>query len=558
MIFSSRIQNPEKMPSLKKFTWLLIPVLFLVYSAPGAIDYLFYFPDEKYYTDAALQMLDKNDWFTPYKADGTPRFLKPIITYWVLLGSYTILGISPFSSRLLFWLAGAILTVIVYRMTLSITKSKASAVLAGFITAANPLVLMSASRSIPDILLVLFLTLSAWGFIEIMLNVKPKQKHYWMAYLGAALAFETKGLPGAAFAGLSFLYLWLNPWKPVKLKQLIHPAAIITAIIVALSWFIIMYVKHGTEYLSSFFADQVGYRVSSKVFQVVKNVFLGIVNLIAFTIPWLIIAISNPKQTKEFLSGASSEKKSLFGFIALWIIAVIAMSGAVFKFYDRYLLPVIPLISVFFSIIIVQTETRYRKPAKKTFLVLNVVVLLANLLYATFIYTNFTLVAGTTLGVTLLTIIFLQKDRITTPGIVLANLVLLLWFNGHVLLNTLLMPNPGKQLTESIYSEQANGDETIYVYGNIRIASAIRIYSNNNLNVVSMDTLYVLPPNRNHLLVFNKNEEHLLDLSGYRITQGSEEWKNVPAVKFHRVLQPAVINVKNSGTEYFIARLKDQ
>src|SRR5690606_23674961 len=123
----------------------LLPLLFLLYSAPGALDYLFYFPDEKYYTDAALQMLDKNDWFTPYKADGTPRFLKPIITYWFLLGSYTLFGICPFSSRLFFWLAGAVLVTVVYKMTFSLLKNRNSALLAGFITAANPLVLMSAS-----------------------------------------------------------------------------------------------------------------------------------------------------------------------------------------------------------------------------------------------------------------------------------------------------------------------------------------------------------------------------------------------------------------------------
>jgi 4-amino-4-deoxy-L-arabinose transferase-like glycosyltransferase len=53
-----------------KYSWLIIPLLFLLYSAPSALDYVFHFPDEKYYTDAVLQMMDKNDCFTPYSADG--------------------------------------------------------------------------------------------------------------------------------------------------------------------------------------------------------------------------------------------------------------------------------------------------------------------------------------------------------------------------------------------------------------------------------------------------------------------------------------------------------
>ncbi|HKI88992.1 MAG TPA: hypothetical protein VKA38_08200, partial [Draconibacterium sp.] len=89
---------------LQKYVLLFIPLLFLIYSAPSALDYVFHYPDEKYYTDAVIQMMDKGDLFTPYKADGTPRFKKPIITYWVLMVSYKMFGVSRISSRLFFWL----------------------------------------------------------------------------------------------------------------------------------------------------------------------------------------------------------------------------------------------------------------------------------------------------------------------------------------------------------------------------------------------------------------------------------------------------------------------
>ena len=68
-------------------------------------------------------------------------------------------------------------------MTKSLTGNKHISATAAFITASNPLVLMSASRSIPDILLVLFLTISAWGFIEIMIRENPGKRYYWMAIL---------------------------------------------------------------------------------------------------------------------------------------------------------------------------------------------------------------------------------------------------------------------------------------------------------------------------------------------------------------------------------------
>ncbi len=541
------------MSVIKRYSWLAIPLLFLLYSAPGALEYIFYYPDEKYYTDAVLQMMDRGDYFTPYEADGSLRFKKPILTYWTLIASYKLFGVSIFSSRFMFWLAGALLAAVVYFMTKSLLRDKKTALLAAFITAANPLVLMGAGRSIPDILLVLFLTISAWGFLKIMLDEKPAAKYYWLAYLGAALAFETKGLPAAAFAGISMLYLLLNPWKSKTLKQIIHPAAILTGIAVALSWFIIMYLKHGSEYLNSFFADQVGYRVSSKTEQVLKNTFLGTVNLLAFSLPWLIIVFSYPAKLKTYIGTAPNSQKALFGFIGMWVLAVIAMSGAVFRFYDRYLLPVIPLVSLFFAVVIVHSQTRWKRPALKIFLSINVLVLLINLLYSIFIAPGLVLIAGTITGVVIFILLF-YRIKPAVPGAGLANAVLLLWFNLNVLLYALLVPHPAEQLTKTIQKEQTTIDEPVYVYGNIRIASGIRLYSNHQLNVVSMDTSYMLPANEDHLLVFDKREEHLLDLENYRLIKGSEEWKRVPAEQFPGFMQPMVEKLKNSGTVYYIAK----
>ncbi|WP_372947408.1 ArnT family glycosyltransferase [Mariniphaga sp.] len=541
---------------LKKYTWVIIPLLFLLYSAPSALDYVFHFPDEKYYTDAVLQMMDKEDYFTPYKADGSHRFLKPIVTYWTLIGSYKVLGVSKFSSRVLFWLAGALLVFLVYFMAKSLLKDKRTAFLAAFITAANPLVLMSSSRSIPDILLVLFLTLSGWGFLEIMLAEKPAKKFYWMAYLGAAFAFETKGLPAAAFAGISFLYLLFNPWRRKKLREILHPGAIFLAVLVALSWFVIMYIEHGSEYLNSFLADQVGERVSSKFLQVFTNGFLGIINLIAFTFPWIIIAFSRPKKLKAFILSSDPQTKALIGMIAIWVVMVLLMSAAVFKFYDRYLLPVIPLVSLFFAIIMNQTETRGTKTALRIFQGLVFLILFINILYIVFILPDKILILGTVAGIILSRLWVLGKFETFTKEIILANFILLLYFSVHVLLYPLLMPNPGEQLVKNIRANQESGNVQIYVYGNIRAASNIRIHSHHEMNVVTMDTIYTLPENTNHLLVFSPKEESFLDLKNYEIRPGSEEWSRVPVEKFPGFMQPTVRNLKESGTKYFIAKPK--
>jgi 4-amino-4-deoxy-L-arabinose transferase-like glycosyltransferase len=543
-------------PGLQKYAFLIIPILFLLYSAPSALDYVFHFPDEKYYTDAVIQMMDKADYFTPYKADGSTRFLKPIATYWVLIGSYKIFGVSQFSSRLFFWLAGAFLVAITFLMAKSLSGNRKLATIAAFITAANPLVLMSASRSIPDILLVLFLTVSARGFLEIMLRKKPDKRFYWMAYLGAALAFETKGIPAAAFAGVSILFLALNPWKRKKIKQLFEPFSLIVAVLVALSWFIIMYFEHGSDYLSSFFADQVGERVSSKAAQVFTNAGLGIANLIAFLIPWILIVFSKPKELKNYISKSDKSRKAIFGFILVWILLFILMSGAVFKFYDRYVLPVIPLVSIFVAYVFIETKTSFKKSIVIILIALNVFFLSVNVLYASFILPDTILILGAILSATILTSWWLGVFKNISKEIIIANGIMLFYFNVFILLYPLLMPNPGEQLVSELMEKGISQNDKVYVYGNIRAASNIRIHSNNKFSVVSMDTIFRLPENPNHFLVFNEKEKYLLDLNNYEISKGSEEWLRVPIEKFPSFLKQPILTLKNSGTKYLIAKPK--
>jgi len=543
-------------PEIQKYWLLLIPVLFLLYSAPASLDFVFHYPDEKYYTDAVLQMMEKGDYFTPYAADGSPRFLKPILTYWVLMGSYAIFGISTFTSRLFFWLAGALLVAITFLMVRSLTQNRKTAIIAAFITASNPLVLISAGRSIPDILLTLFLTISAWGFLEILVSAQPRKSHYWMAYLGAALAFETKGFPAAAFAGASMLYLVFNPWKKINFRLVFEPFSVIVAVLVALSWFVVMYFVHGAVYFESFFADQVGDRISGKIVQAVGNASLGIFNLAAFLIPWIFIALWKPADLKTQIKNSDNTKKALIGFIFLWVVLIIFMAGAVFKFYDRYILPAIPLVAMFFALVSSESKTGIKKGTVSVLFVLNVIVLTINIFYGIFIDSTLLFVIGTLFSLAVIVLYKTGAFRFAGHETIIANGVMLLYFSGFVLLYPLLMPNPGKQLVDSLRTQGMAEADKVYVYGNIRTASNIRIHSNNKMDVISMSNVFTLPETPAHFLVFDKKQQDSLNLSNYNVLKGSEEWSGVPVSKFPYFMQPAVQKLKANGTSYLIAKPK--
>ena len=65
-----------------------------------------YHGDERYYTDAALRMIERHDPWTPVYAGGAARLNKPLLTYWLVIGTYVTAGVSLFLSRLPFLVAG--------------------------------------------------------------------------------------------------------------------------------------------------------------------------------------------------------------------------------------------------------------------------------------------------------------------------------------------------------------------------------------------------------------------------------------------------------------------
>src|SRR5262249_42715974 len=155
--------------------------------------------DERLYTDSAILMRRTGDWLTPRWPDGTPRLQKPILTYWLTTSSYALLGTGPLTSRIPFMLVGALIIVVTYRMTLSLTGDRRRAVLAAPITFSQHQLALGSIRSIPDVVLTLCMLVSAWGFLTLLLEERQTPGAYWAAYVGAGLAVATKGLLAVAF-----------------------------------------------------------------------------------------------------------------------------------------------------------------------------------------------------------------------------------------------------------------------------------------------------------------------------------------------------------------------
>lgn len=463
----------------------------MILIGPFSLDFHFHYPDEMYYTDAAMRMMTNGDYFTTYLGNGELRFKKPIITYWAVLAGFKLFGISAFSSRIFFLFTGSALIGLVYAIGKLASGNKSVASLAAWIVAAQPLVIFSSSRSIPDILLVLFLTLSAWGTTAILKfgNGVPK-RYLWMLYLGFGLAFEVKGLPAAALAFLTLTYLLINPWQKITWRTLLYWPALLLGTGIAISWFIVMYVKFGPVYLDSFLEDQVGMRVGNRVVKLLSYFLMAVGLMAALFLPWLFFV---GKKLTISLAAIREENKPFFGFILVWLVAIILMTSLVSKFYDRYLLPVLPVVAVGVAWMIVQGNRDNKKMLTgwTSFLViLNTIILAVAVYWNVGLKSPPLLILPWIFGAAIVVFLFVEirKKRLHYHHVSIA--MMLVFFCSTLISHPLSIPHQGIQIRQLVSEKNIPKGTRFGFVGNPHHSSKIRIGLGTDYEVVNLGNDY--------------------------------------------------------------------
>ncbi len=436
-----------------------------------------HYPDEMYYTDASVKMLQNGDYLTTYLGSGELRFKKPIGTYWTVLAGFKLFGVTPFASRFFFLIAGALTIGFTYWTAIVLAGDKKIAGISALIMASNPVLIFSATRSIPDVLLVLTMSASAVGFAGLIRfgDVTPK-KYLWILYISLALAFEVKGLPAAALGGIGLIYLLVNPWKRISLRTLFHLPAILVAAVIALFWFAAMWKIHGPTYLDSFLEDQVGTRVASRYLLIFQNGFLAFGILILIFLPWVLFAVSKAKNS---ILKVRKEDPTFFWFAILWGLAILGMGAMTSKFYERYLLPVAPVLAILLAWILVRAEFE----GKRMGLIITswFFILLNSILFLFCLWLNSNLGAPVLIWIQLIIalLILLYLIRLTTKSIKLPKAItygfLLLFFLISTGTYQISLPDQGQQIKAFAVQEKIDASEKIGFIGNLHTSSKIRI-----------------------------------------------------------------------------------
>jgi 4-amino-4-deoxy-L-arabinose transferase-like glycosyltransferase len=229
--------------------WLLIAaVLVACFWQLGSVP--LYDLDEGAFSEATREMLASGNFITPQK-DGEPRYDKPVLIYWLQAASVSVLGLTETALRLPSALAAALWVLALWWFVRE-RLDAATATIAGLVMVLALEVSLIAKAATADALLNLFLALAFFDIYRWYLRRDPGSLA--RAYLWMGLGFLTKGPVAVFFPVLVSLAFFLTErafrdW----LKAAFWLPGWGIFLVVALPWYVAVYLDSGSGFFEVFF-----------------------------------------------------------------------------------------------------------------------------------------------------------------------------------------------------------------------------------------------------------------------------------------------------------------
>jgi 4-amino-4-deoxy-L-arabinose transferase-like glycosyltransferase len=469
-------------------------LIFAMVALPFAATFAFYYPDERHYTDGALGMLKDHDWLIPKNANGSPRFEKPPLAYWTIAASYKILGVSVFASRVPFLLASCGTLFLTFRLARKLTGNAETALLAAIVLLSHPQFFLCSVRSIPDALLVFFVTLSAYGFLRLIVFEEFVAGAFWAAYGGAALAVMCKGLLGVGIVGFAWAFVAVkeHDWRAVK--KMIHLPIFIAATILAGSWFACIFWKDGATTWRVFFGDQVTGNMQGHFWSPLERVALFALIFLFNFLPWSATAVEFLARRKVLKPGNVPPPAKNFIF---WWAAVLILGFSLGANVSlRYLLPATPLVAILIADCLQRSESVHLIFSVRRILKIILAALILMDAAAFYIDSQWPLpaiVTPLTCGLFLFGIIALGLGalwRKSFPAVEALGLaILLFWLMFFSAATPVLLPDRAQQIAATLLQTQVDASKPILLVGNLQLASRVRVLLGKSWTVVQHDKL---------------------------------------------------------------------
>jgi 4-amino-4-deoxy-L-arabinose transferase-like glycosyltransferase len=290
-------------------------------------------PVESNYALTAKEMLTSSDWFSP-QIYGKVWFDKPVLFYWFLLLAMKACGFSELPVRLFPAVFGALGITFIFWFVTKLQSIRAGTIAA--IVLGTSLQYFFISKLIITDILLFFFNAAALGFFYLGYIRSDNTKCWYLPmYLCLGLGVLTKGPVGVILPTL-IIILFLackKQWSELRQMKLLPGIGLFG--LVALPWYLIMYLKHGHEFIDTFFGLHNYLRATVSEHPKDNVWYYYPLLFVVSTLPWTGIVFGGLRK------GLLKIRHDLSLFLIIWIGVFFIFYSLMATKYPTYTFPIL-------------------------------------------------------------------------------------------------------------------------------------------------------------------------------------------------------------------------
>ena len=314
--------------------------------------------DEGFYAESSREMVASGDWVTPHY-NYEPRFQKPILYYWLTSATYLVTGAGEFGAR--FWAAMAgVGLVLVTAAAGRRWYDETTGLLAGAIVATNFGYFSIGRMALPDLPLTFCITLAIWAALVSTLEQERSPRRFVvLAALGLGLGFLMKGPVGLIIPAIVIVPVLMLERRSIGLNPADIVLGFLIMIAVAMPWYLLMWSRHGNDYLQSFFVGDNLERFATSRFNDPRPWWFYLPVVAGGLLPWTPLALVWLGPITQLLRGRRAVGTIDLRLLMWALLPLIFYSISVGK-QPRYVLPVLPPLALLLASSIVERTQEWR------------------------------------------------------------------------------------------------------------------------------------------------------------------------------------------------------
>ena len=314
--------------------------------------------DEAFYAESAHEMVASGDWLTPHY-NFEPRFQKPVLYYWLTAAAYVVAGETETAAR--WWAAMAGLGLVL--VTAACGRrwyDESTGLLAGTIVATSFGYFSLGRMALPDLPLTFCITLAVWaGLVATLEQERSPRRYVLLAALGLGLGFITKGPVGLIIPMLVVLPVLIIERRSIALTPADIVLGLLLFLVIAAPWYVAMWLRHGNQYLQSFFVGDNFERFATDRFNDPRPWWFYLPVLAGGLLPWTPIALVWLGPLTQFLR-RRRDVGTIDLRLLLWAILPLAFYTLSVGKQPRYILPVLPPLALLLASSIIERIQAWR------------------------------------------------------------------------------------------------------------------------------------------------------------------------------------------------------